>query len=73
MIHQQGPPTFFITFTSGEHRWAPLVNTLTKLHSKREKRKHIETIEDYNIDYLIRKNLVTCTRYYRHRINALKK
>jgi len=46
---------------------------LTKLDSKRKKRKHIETIEDYKIDYLIRKNLVTCTCYYRHRINALKK
>lgn len=73
MIRQQGPPTFFITFTSVEHQWTPFLNTLTKLHSKRKKRKHIETIEDYNIDYLIRNNPVTCTRYYRHRISPLKK
>lgn len=28
--------------------------------------------EDCNIDYMIRKNVMTCSNYYRHRINALK-
>jgi len=72
MIRQLGPPTFFVTFTSAEHLWTPLVQTLTKLHSNRNKEKHIETIEECNIDYLVRKDPVTCTRYYRHKTNALK-
>jgi len=73
MISQQGPLNFLVTFTSVEHRWTPLVNTLAMLHDKRKKRKHIETIEDCNINYLIRNNPVTYGCYYRHMINALKK
>ena len=72
MIWKLGPPTFFVTFTSAKHLWTPLVQTLTKLHSNRNKDKHIETIEECNIDYLVRKDPVTCTRYYRHKTNALK-
>ena len=72
MIRLLGPPTFFVTFTSAEHLWEPLVQTLTKLHSNRNKEKYIETIEECNIDYLVRKDPVTCTRYYRHKTDALK-
>ena len=72
MIRQLGPPTFFITFTSVEHRWSPLVTTLSKLYNNRKNRKHIETIEECDIDYLVRKDPVTCTLYYRHRINDIK-
>jgi hypothetical protein len=72
MIRQLGPPTFFITFTSAEHQWPPLISTLTELYKTRQKKKHTETLEDHDIDFLIRKDPVTCSRYYRHRINALK-
>ena len=48
------------------------MNTLTKLHNKRNKIKHIKIIEDCNINYLIRKDPITSSHYYRHRINALK-
>jgi exonuclease III len=72
MIRQLGPPTFFVTFTSAEHQWPPLVSTLTELYKTRQKQKHTETLEDHDIDFLIRKDPVTCSRYYRHRINALK-
>jgi len=72
MIQQLGPPTFFVTFTSAEHRWTPLVETLTELHSNRNKKKHIETIKEYSIDYLVRKDPVTCTRCYRHKTDAMK-
>ena len=72
MIRQVGPPTFFFTFTSAEHEWMPLVNSLSELQRKGRKRKHIETIEDFDVDYIIRKDLVTCSRYYRNRINAIK-
>ena len=72
MTRQLGLPTFFLTFTSAEHLWKPLVQTFIKLHSNRNKEKHIETIEKCNIDYLVRKDPVTCTRYYRHKTDALK-
>jgi hypothetical protein len=72
MVFRLGPLTFFITFTSAEHQRIFLETTLTKLYGKREKIKHIETIEKCDIDYLVRKVLVTCARYYRHRIHALK-
>jgi exonuclease III len=72
MIRQLGPPTFFVTFTSAEHQWTPLVSTLIELYTNRGKQKCTQTLEDIDIDYLIRKDPVTCTRYYRHRINALK-
>jgi hypothetical protein len=72
MIRQLGPPTFFVTFTSAEHQWTPLVSTLIELYTNRGKQKYTQTLEDIDIDYLIRKDPVTCTRYYRHRINALK-
>ena len=72
MIRQLGPPTLFVTFPSAEHQWTPLVNALYELQRKRRKRKHIEMIEDFDIYYIIRKDPVTCSRSYRHRINAIK-
>jgi hypothetical protein len=72
MIRQLGPPTFFITFTSAEHCWDPLVAVVSDLHRNRKRKKQTDTLENNDIDYLIRKDPVTCTRYYRHRINALR-
>ena len=34
MIHQLGRPTFFVTFTSGEHIWVPLYNDLHQIEKK---------------------------------------
>jgi hypothetical protein len=72
MIRQLGPPTFFITFTSAEHCWDPLVVSVSEFHRNKKRKKETDTLENNDIDYLIRKDLVTCTRYYRHRINALR-
>lgn len=72
VICQLEPPTFFVTFTSPKHHQNPLETNLTELYRNMKKRKHIETIEKYDIDYLVRKDLVTCAHYYRHRIHALK-
>jgi hypothetical protein len=72
MIRQLGPPTFFITFTSAEHCWDPLVAAVSDLHRNRKCKKQTDTLENNDIDYLIRKDPVTCTHYYRHRINALR-
>jgi hypothetical protein len=72
MIWQLGPPTFFVTFTSVEHCWDPLVAAISNLHKNKKCKKETNTLENSDIDYLIRKDSVTCTRYYRHRINALR-
>jgi hypothetical protein len=72
MIWKLGPPTFFVTFTSAEHQWTPLVSTLNELDKNNKKRKKTDTLEDTDVDYLIRKDPVTCTCYYRHKMNALK-
>jgi hypothetical protein len=72
MIRQLGPPTFFITFTSAKHHCDPLVAAVSDLHKNMKRKKKTDTLENDSIDYLIRKDLVTCSRYYRHRINALR-
>jgi hypothetical protein len=33
MIRQLGPPTFFVTFTSVENKWLPLLKCLYDLNS----------------------------------------
>jgi hypothetical protein len=35
MIQQLGPPTFFVTFTSVESKWLPLLKCLYDLNSKK--------------------------------------
>jgi hypothetical protein len=64
MIRQLGLPTFFITFTSENHCWDPLVAIVSNLHRKRKRKKETDTLENNDIDYLIRKDPVTCTHYY---------
>ena len=39
MIRQLGLPTFFITFTSAEHCWDPLVVVMSDLHRNRKHKK----------------------------------
>jgi hypothetical protein len=67
-----GPPTFFITFTSAEHCWDPLVAMVFALYRNRKRKKQTDTLGNDDIDYLIRKDPVTCTHYYRDIINALR-
>ena len=45
---------------------------VSNLHRNRKHKNQTDTLENNDIDYLIRKDLVTCTRYYGHRINALR-
>jgi hypothetical protein len=35
MIQQLGPPTFFVTFTSTERLWDPLIKDLHTLHASK--------------------------------------
>jgi hypothetical protein len=39
MIRQLGPPTFFITFTSVENCWDPLVVVVFDLHKNKKRKK----------------------------------
>jgi hypothetical protein len=48
------------------------VVAVSDLHRNRKRKKETDTLENNDIHYLIRKDLVTCTHYYRHRINALR-
>jgi hypothetical protein len=39
MIRKLGSPTFFITFTSAEHCWDPLVAIISDLHTNKKRKK----------------------------------
>ena len=75
MIRQLGPPTFFVTFTSAEQNWDPLLSALEQLdNAHRSKIEHQQVYESKGDKFnLIKKDPVTCARYYRHRIDAMKK
>ena len=71
MIRQLGPPTFFVSFSSVEHRWKPLIDAL-KLLKERNIQPMDNEIQEDEIQSLIKNDPVTCVRYYRHRMNALR-
>jgi hypothetical protein len=73
MIRQLGPPTFFFHIYKCIASMESIGDYAIQFVQEREKRNQTETLENDGIDYLIRKDPVTCTHYYKHRINALKK
>ena len=76
MIWQLGPPTFFLTFTSAEKNWQPLTNTLLKFYKTTENETNNTKENGYDIcdiDHLVCKDPITCARYYRHRVQQLRK
>jgi hypothetical protein len=48
-----------MTFTSAEHYWHPLVAVVSDLHKNMKRKKETNTMENSDIDYLIRKDPVT--------------
>ena len=52
MIRQLGPPTFFVTFSSAEHRWKPLINALKDIRAKANLPVENE-IQDNEIETLV--------------------
>jgi hypothetical protein len=51
MMHQLGPPAFFVTFTSVESKWITLMSTLhtfNKKYIRKGYNKHKQTIS-YNM------------------------
>ena len=70
MIRQLGPPTFFVSFTSSEHLWDPLMDALRDIKQNTRKPKTNE-LDENEPSSLIRNDPVTCVRYYRSRRDAL--
>jgi hypothetical protein len=74
MIRQLGPPTFFVTLTSAEKLWEPLIKALHSLHSKRlNMLDNFEDLQPTHIAELICTDPITCARYYDHRTSEFRK
>ena len=74
MIRTLGIPTFFLTLSAAETRWPELIVILVRIVEKRE----ISQDEANNISWehkcnLIRKDPVTCARYFDMRLRELFK
>ena len=48
------------------------MSTLLELYKNRKKNNHIETLEDNDIDYVIRKDPIMFSHYYGHIVNSIK-
>jgi hypothetical protein len=71
MIRQLGPPTFFVTFTTFISNWPVLIKTLKELYDQYIGEKlGIKKKDSLSIKELIRNDLVTCARYYEHKMNC---
>ncbi|CAF0843236.1 unnamed protein product [Adineta ricciae] len=72
MTRQLGCPTLFLTLSAAETQWSELIVMLTEVLEN----KVITLEEAENMDYekkceLIRNDLVTCVRYFEHRLKCL--
>jgi hypothetical protein len=73
MIKQLGPPTCFVKFTTCVNNWPILVKTLKYLHIQHVQNFNIEIEDLPNIKDFVKNDLVTCVRYYEHRMNSFQK
>jgi hypothetical protein len=73
MIRQLGPPTFFVTLTSVERLWTPLIEALYKLNAKQLNLPDFNNLDSTHIAELIRSDPVTCALYYKHCTDAFRK
>ena len=64
MIRQLRPPTFFITLTSAERLWTPLLKALYELNANALKLPDFSSLEGTHIVELIRSDPMTCVLYY---------
>ena len=74
MIRTLGIPTFFLTLSAAETRWSELIVILVRILENRE----ISLEEAYQMSWehkcnLIRKDPVTCARYFDRRVRELFK
>ncbi len=64
IVHQQGLPTFIVTFTSTERLWDFFIKILHTLHASRLNLPNkIKDLQLVRITKLIQINFVTCIRY----------
>ena len=71
MIRQLGPPTLFVTFTSAEHLWSPLISALQKRDGNTTTSNDNISLDE-SVDANLRNHPVICSRYYRHRMSAMR-
>lgn len=70
MIRQLGPPTLFVTFSSAEHLWSPLIGALQKRDGNTTTSNDNISLDE-SVDANLRNHPVICSRYYRHRMSAM--
>ena len=74
MIRTLGIPTFFLTLSAAETRWPELIVILVRVLEKREiSREEADQISWEHKCNLIRKDPVTCARYFDRRLRELFK
>ena len=74
MIRQLGLPTFFLSLSSAETKWIPLLKTLAKLIDDRDLQDDEITIMSWAEKCrLIRSDPITCARYYDHKLSTFIK
>ena len=74
MIRQLGLPTWFISLSSADTRWADLLKMLAKLNVRVEySDEQIEEMTWEQKSKLIQKDPVTCTRYFDYRVQEFIK
>ena len=74
MLRQYGPATFFMTFSSADTKWIPLLITLSKtIHNKIISEEEAENLTWQEKIDLIKKDPITCARYFDHRFNSFWK
>ena len=74
MIRQFGCPTFFLTLSAAETQWPELLNILSYLIDGKELfEQQIVELEWHKRAELIRKDPVTCARYFDYRSRKLLK
>ena len=74
MLRQYGPATFFMTFSSADTKWIPLLITLSKtIYNKNITEEEAENLPWQEKIDLIKKDPITCARYFDHRFNAFWK
>jgi hypothetical protein len=64
IIHQLGPPTFFVTFINVQSKWTTLMSTLHTLNKNHmEISKKIDEFEFKHFANLVKSDPITCTHY----------
>ena len=71
MIRQLGLPTWFCSLSAAETKWIPLLKVLGKLlKDVTYTDEDIENMSWIEKSELIKKDPVTCARYFDHRVNT---